>query len=92
MDSKNSAHTRRKEKCKMILDELNGYSVTSIKTNSGSMEFGVPKKVIDEGRLFRIADLYVIWKSTVVSCKEKDGIVEIEHKDGEKIVLKVRKR
>ena len=76
----------------MVLEELSECSVTSIKTDSGSIEFGIPKKVVDEGRLFRIADLYVIWKSTVVSCKEKDGIVEIEHMDGEKIVLKVERR
>ena len=39
---------------------LNSYKVTSIRKKSGMVIFGSPQTVVDEGDLFRIAELHVI--------------------------------
>ena len=51
---------------------LNSYKVTSIRKKSGMVIFGSPQTVVDEGDLFRIAELHVICKGMISSC-EKDG-------------------
>lgn len=44
---------------------LNSYKVTSIRKKSGMVIFGSPQTVVDEGDLFRIAELHVI---SMLSC------------------------
>ncbi len=64
---------------------LNSYKVTSIRKKSGMMIFVSPQTVVDEGDLFRIAELHVISKGLVAEC-EKDGeLIRLTMKNGEEI-------
>lgn len=71
----------------MNIQELSKYKVTFIKTKTGMTIFGQAKEVVDEGRLFRIAELHVIWKPDVAGVwKEKDTFI-LEYKNGESITI-----
>ena len=56
---------------------LNSYKVTSIRKKSGMVMFGSPQTVVDEGDLFRIAELHVISKGMIVKCEKEDGVVRL---------------
>ena len=68
---------------------LNSYKVTSIRKKSGMVIFGSPQTVVDEGDLFRIAELHVISKGMIVKCEKEDGVVRLTMKNGEEIELGV---
>ena len=55
---------------------LNSYKVTSIRKKSGMVIFGSPQTVVDEGDIFRIAELHVISKGMICSCDEEEGVVK----------------
>lgn len=44
---------------------LNSYKVKSIRKKSGMVIFGSPQTVVDEGDIFRIAELHVISKGMI---------------------------
>ena len=68
---------------------LNSYKVTSIRKKSGMVIFGSPQTVIDEGDIYRIAELHVISKGMISSC-EKDGeLIKLTMKNGEVIEIGV---
>ena len=75
----------------MNIQELNSYKVTSIHKKSGMMIFGSPLTVVDEGDLFRIAELHVICKRLVGKCELEDGVVRLTMKNGEEIENGVRR-
>ena len=68
---------------------LNSYKVTSIRKKSGMVIFGSPQTVVDEGDLFRIAELHVISKGMIVKCEKEDGMVRLTMKNGEVIEIGV---
>ena len=68
---------------------LNSYKVTSIRKKSGMVIFGSPQTVVDEGDIFRIAELHVISKGMLDKCEEEDGVVRLTMKNGEVIELGV---
>ena len=68
---------------------LNSYKVTSIRKKSGMVIFGSPQTVVDEGDIFRIAELHVISKGMIVKCEKEDGVVRLTMKNGEVIELGV---
>ena len=68
---------------------LNSYKVTSIRKKSGMVIFGSPQTVVDEGDIFRIAELHVISKGMIRKCDEEDGVVRLTMKNGEVIELGV---
>ena len=47
---------------------LNSYKVTSIRKKSGMVIFGSPQTVVDEGDIFRIAELHVISVLGIPKC------------------------
>ena len=68
---------------------LNSYKVTSIRKKSGMVIFGSPQTVVDEGDIYRIAELHVISKGMICSC-EKDGeLIKLTMKNGEVIEIGV---
>ena len=69
---------------------LKSYKVTSIRKKSGMVIFGSPQTVVDEGDIFRIADLHVISKGMIGKCDVEDGVVRLAMKNGEEIELGVR--
>ena len=46
--------------------------------------------MVDEGDIFRIAELHVISKGMICKCDEEDGVVRLTMKNGEVIELGVR--
>ena len=64
---------------------LNSYKVTSIRKKSGMVIFGSPQTVVDEGDIYRIAELHVISKGMIVKCEKEDGVVRLTMKNGEVI-------
>ena len=68
---------------------LNSYKVTSIRKKSGMVIFGSPQTVVDEGDLFRIAELHVISKGMISECEKEDGVVRLTMKNGEEIEIGV---
>lgn len=68
---------------------LNSYKVTSIRKKSGMVIFGSPQTVVDEGDIYRIAELHVISKGMIVKCEKEDGVVRLTMKNGEVIELGV---
>lgn len=68
---------------------LNSYKVTSIRKKSGMVIFGSPQTVVDEGDLFRIAELHVISKGMIVKCEKEDGVVRLTMKNGDVIEIGV---
>ena len=68
---------------------LNSYKVTSIRKKSGMVIFGSPQTVVDEGDIFRIAELHVISKGMIVECEKEDGMVRLTMRNGEEIELGV---
>lgn len=73
----------------MDIQELNSYKVISIRKKSGMMKFGSPKTIVDEGDLFRIAELHVICKGLVEECEMEAGVVRLTMKNGEEIEIGV---
>lgn len=69
---------------------LNSYKVTSIRKKSGMVIFGSPQTVVDEGDLFRIAELHVISKGMIGKYEMEDGMVRLTMKNGEEIELVVK--
>lgn len=69
--------------------ELNSYKVTSIRKKSGMVIFGSPQTVVDEGDIYRIAELHVISKGMIEKCEEEDGVVRLTMKNGEEIEIGV---
>ena len=68
---------------------LNSYKATSIRKKSGMVIFGSPQTVVDEGDIFRIAELHVISKGMIGGC-EKDGeLIKLTMKNGEVIEIRV---
>lgn len=51
--------------------------------------FGSPQTVVDEGDIFRIAELHVISKGMISECEKEDGVVRLTMKNGEVIELGV---
>ena len=49
---------------------LKSYKVTSIRKKSGMVIFGSPQTVVDEGDIYRIAELHVISKGMIEKCEE----------------------
>ena len=54
---------------------LNSYKVTSIRKKTGMVIFGSPQTVVDEGDIYRIAELHVISKGMIEKCEKEDGVV-----------------
>ena len=52
--------------------------------------FGSPQTVVDEGDIFRIAELHVISKGMIVKCEKEDGVVRLTMKNGEEIEIGVK--
>lgn len=73
----------------MNIQELKSYKVTSIRKKSGMVIFGSPQTVVDEGDIYRIAELHVISKGMIGKCEEEDGVVRLTMKNGEKIEIGV---
>lgn len=73
----------------MNLQELNSYRVISIRKKSGMIIFGSPQTVVDEGHLFRIAELHVIWKGLVVDCEMEGELVRLTMKNGDEVEIGV---
>lgn len=73
----------------MNLQELKSYKVTSIRKKSGMVIFGSPQTVVDEGDIYRIAELHVISKGMIEKCEEEDGVVRLTMKNGEEIEIGV---
>ena len=61
---------------------LNYYKVTSIRKKSGMVIFGSPQTVVDEGDIFRIAELHIIRKGMIAKCEKEDGVVRMTMKNG----------
>ena len=80
-------HTQQKRGRNQIM--LNSYKVTSIRKKSGMVIFGSPQTVVDEGDIFRIAELHVISKGMIVKCEKEDGVVRLTMKNGEEIEIGV---
>ena len=70
---------------------LNSYKVISIRKKTGMVIFGSPQTVVDEGDLFRIAELHVISKGLIETCEKEDGVVRLTMKNGEEIEIGVRR-
>ena len=51
---------------------LNSYKVTSIRKKSGMVIFGSPQTVVDDGDIYRIAELHIIRKGMIVKCEKED--------------------
>ena len=68
---------------------LNSYKVTSIRKKSGMVIFGSPQTVVDEGDIFRIAELHIISKGMILKCEKEEGMVRLTMKNGEVIELRV---
>ena len=68
---------------------LNSYKVTSIRKKSGMVIFGSPQTVVDEGDIYRIAELHGISKGMIEKCEEEDGVVRLTMKNGEEIEIGV---
>ena len=68
---------------------LNSYKVTSIRKRSGMVMFGSPQTVVDEGDLFRIAELHVISKGMIVKREKEGGMVRLSMRNGEVIEIGV---
>ena len=68
---------------------LNSYKVTSIRKKSGMVIFGSPQTVVDEGDIFRIAELHIIRKGMIVKWEKGEGVVRLSMKNGEEIELGV---
>lgn len=68
---------------------LKSYKVTSIRKKSGMVIFGSPQTVVDEGDIYRIAELHVISKGMIEKCEEEDGVVRLTMKNGEEIEIGV---
>lgn len=66
----------------MDIQELKSYKVTSIRKKSGMVIFDSPQTVVDEGDLFRIAELHVISKGMIEKCEKEDGVVRLTMKNG----------
>ena len=45
--------------------------------------------MVDEGDIFRIAELHVISKGMIEKCEEEDGVVRLTMKNGEEIEIGV---
>lgn len=45
--------------------------------------------MVDEGDIFRIAELHVISKGMIEKCEKEDGVVRLSMKNGEEIELGV---
>ena len=73
----------------MDIKELKKYKVKSIKKDNSMIIFGVPKNVIDEGSIYRIAGMEVINKGLVANCDKKDKTITINMESGETIEIKV---
>ena len=69
---------------------LKSYKVTSIRKKSGKVIFGSPQTVVDEGDIFRIAELHVISKRMIEKREKEDGVVRLTMKNGEEIEIGVR--
>ena len=61
---------------------LNSYKVTSIRKKSGMVIFGSPQTVVDEGDIYRIAELHAISKGLISKCEKEDGVVRLTMKNG----------
>ena len=79
-------HTNKKGENQTM---LNSYKVTSIRKKSGMVIFGSPQTVVDEGDIYRIAELHVISKGMIVKCEKEDGVVRLTMKNGEEIEIGV---
>lgn len=73
----------------MYIQELKKYMVTYIRNTSGKTIYDQPVEVVDEGKLFRIQDLHVIWKSTVTVVEKNDGMIRVEYNNGGWVELEV---
>lgn len=73
----------------MTIQELNKYKVSFIRNKTGKTIYGQPVEVVDEGNLFRIQELHVIWKSTVEIIEKTEDVVKIIHKNGDWVELGV---
>ena len=51
--------------------------------------FGSPQTVVDEGDIYRIAELHIIRKGMIEKCEKEDGVVRLTMKNGEEIELGV---
>ena len=52
--------------------------------------FGSPQTVIDEGDIFRIAELHVVSKGMIMKCEKEDGVIRLTMKNREEIELGVK--
>ena len=68
---------------------LKSYKVTSIRKKSGMVIFGSPQTVVDEGDIYRIAELHVISKGMIEKYEKEDGVVRLTMKNGEEIEIGV---
>lgn len=67
----------------MNIQELKKYKIKSIRTKSGMVVLGKPAEVIDEGNLFRIADMYVVDKGNIASVEKKNNTIHVEYANGD---------
>lgn len=75
----------------MTIEELKNCRVTAITTATSKSILGKSYPVIDEGSIYRIADLHVIRKTQIENIEENNGTVLVKYKDGEVVELEVEK-
>jgi hypothetical protein len=74
----------------MTVEELKNCTVKSITTAASKSILGKAYPVIDEGSIFRIADLHVIRKTQIEKIEENNGTVKVVYKNGDVVELEVQ--
>jgi len=73
----------------MKIEELKNCRVKAITTEKSKSILGKAYPVIDEGSIYRIADLHVIRKTQIENIEENNGTVVVKYKGGEVVELEV---
>jgi len=73
----------------MKIEELKNCRVKAITTATSKLILGKSYPVIDEGSIYRIADLHVIRKTQIEKIEENNGTVVVRYKNGEVVELEV---
>lgn len=73
----------------MTIEELKNHKVKAITTATSKSILGKAYPVINEGTIYRIADLHIIMKTQIEKIEAKDGTVKVTYKNGDIVELEV---
>ena len=73
----------------MNIQDISKCKVCFIRNKTGKTLYGQPVEIVDEGNLFRIQELHVIWKSTVKTVEMNEDIVRIVYQNRDWIELEI---